>query len=114
MGGLPEFVELANDAQDLAIGRVVELQHREFDHFGFVEVEAGGFGIEDDSDQRLLAMALREDVTRLQPAQHFEVGRLLEQASDVFELGGHGKLLSVRLRQIGLRGNCAAARFGDG
>jgi len=39
---------------------------------------------------------------------------LLEQASDVFELGGHGKLLSVRLRQIGLRGNCAGARFGDG
>jgi hypothetical protein len=64
MGGLPEFVELANDAQDFAIGGVVELQHRELDHFGFVEVEAGGFGIEDDSDQRLLAMALREDVTR--------------------------------------------------
>ena len=95
-------------------GVYCELQHRELDHFGFVEVEAGGFGIEDDADQRLLAVALREDIARLQPAQHLEVGRLLEQASDVFELNGHGKLLSVGLKQIGVGRNRAAARFGDG
>jgi hypothetical protein len=59
-------------------------------------------------------MALREDVTRLQPAQHFEVGRLLEQASDVFELGGHGKLLFLCAVETNrLSGNRAAARIGD-
>ena len=104
MGGLPKFVEPADDAQHLAVGRVLELQHRELDHFSFVEDEAGGFGIEDDADQRLVAVALREHIARLQPAQHPEVGRLLEQASDVFELNGHGKLLFLRLKQMGVAG----------
>lgn len=63
------------DADDPAIGRVVELDHSQLDDLVSGVVEAGRLGVQQDGDPGLAAGGRRAGLARDESLQHSVVGR---------------------------------------